>query len=128
MKLDPDDLAERKAVWISMSALFLDTDVSLSYEYVARECAASNYSLKELEQILNHEVAPVCSTNLLSVAGEWAGFDEHWLIEEISRNCEKHHIRGWFSNILLNLNFRGYIQGHWQKILPLIISKRIDKD
>jgi hypothetical protein len=30
-------------------------------------------------------VAPACVLNLYSVAGEWSGFDEEWLIKRASR-------------------------------------------
>ncbi len=51
--------------------------------YIARTLAASKYKLEELHAILLEEVAPVVEFNLLQVAGEWAGFDEKWLLREI---------------------------------------------
>lgn len=74
----------RRAVWIAMSDLFLDTDVRLFYVNIARVCAESPYSQEELERIFCEEVAPVLEPNLRSVAGEWAGFDPEWLVETIS--------------------------------------------
>jgi hypothetical protein len=124
MNFHKDDIAERAAIWILLSDLFLDTDVSLSYEYIARECAASRFSLLKLEEILVRDVAPVCAGNLLSVAGEWAGFDEQWLIQEITRSREKNNCWQRFTKSLLSYAFRGYIQEHWQKIAPMILSQR----
>lgn len=74
----------RRAVWIAMSDLFLDTDVRLFYVDIARVCAESPYSQEELERIFREEVAPVVEPNLRSMAGEWAGFDEEWLVNTIS--------------------------------------------
>ena len=39
----------------------------------------SGYSVPQLRDIYLFEVAPVVFPNMLSVAGEWAGFDEEWL-------------------------------------------------
>lgn len=78
-------IAERREVWIALSDLFLDTDVRLSFAYIARVAAASKYSLEELEAICRDEVAPIVESNLLEIAGDWAGFPEEWLIGSISR-------------------------------------------
>ena len=84
-----DDLPRRRPVWLALSDLFLDTDVSLFQEANARLLAASPYSLEELDTILREEVYPACSFNPWSVAGEWAGewagFDPDWLEGRICR-------------------------------------------
>jgi hypothetical protein len=77
-------LEERKPVWSALSALFLDTDVSVFREQVAAELAASPYSISELQQILVDEVYPACRTNWFAwPGGEWAGFDDTWLESRI---------------------------------------------
>jgi len=83
-------------VWDALSSLFLDTDVSLSRDWRARILAQSPYSIAELEEVLAEEVSPVCSWNLLSVAGEWAGFDPEWLRDSILRQAER---RSWLSRL-----------------------------
>ena len=79
--LPPDqDLPNRRPVWEALSDLFLDTELSDPIrEGLARDLAASPYALDELHAILRDEVYPVCKTNLLSVAGNWSGFDLDWL-------------------------------------------------
>ena len=66
-----------------MADLFLDTDVRLSYHFVARVCASSPYPAEELDAIFKSEVAPVLDGNLWQVAGEWAGFDDEWVVSEV---------------------------------------------
>ncbi len=113
-----DEIEKRKAVWLALSELFLDTDVSSSYEYIASECAASTFSPDELEQILIQEVMPVCGWNLLSVAGAWSGFDEQWLLERIvdHKKLLRKRLAGWvFGRI-----FRRDLHNHWQAIVPMI--------
>jgi hypothetical protein len=81
MRLKPisADIEHRRPVWQALSDLFLDTDVSVSRDWRVRELSQSRYSVDELEEILVTEVYPACRGNLLSIAGEWAGFDVEWL-------------------------------------------------
>jgi hypothetical protein len=79
LKPPSEDIESRRPVWQALSDLFLDTDTSLSREWRVRELAKSPYSIEELEEILVTEVYPACRGNLLSIAGEWAGFDMEWL-------------------------------------------------
>lgn len=76
--------------------MFLDTDVSTSRDRRARALAASPYSLPQLEQILIHEVYPVCQPNLRSVAGQWSGFESEWLHDAIRKRSTS-GIRAWFN-------------------------------
>lgn len=76
--------ADHAAVWRALSHLFLDTDPALSTDAVARELAASRYSVAELEAILLWEVYPVLWPNLAAPAGAWAGFDDAWLGRRIA--------------------------------------------
>lgn len=81
--IDQTETARRRPVWEALSTLFLDTDVRLLRDYRVDALASSPYSLDELEEILKHEIFPVCRWNLLSIAGEWAGFDLDWLERKI---------------------------------------------
>ena len=85
MKPAADDLENRRRAWEALSDLYLDTDTSLSRPWRAEILASLPYSLEELEQILVEEVHPACRSNLLSVAGEWVGFDMEWLEGRILR-------------------------------------------
>jgi hypothetical protein len=80
-----EDLENRRPVWDALSSLFLDTDTSLLREWRAKLLSASPYSLEQLHYILVDEVYPICRWNLLSIAGEWAGFDLAWLEGKILR-------------------------------------------
>ncbi|MBM3755300.1 MAG: hypothetical protein FJW38_15110 [Acidobacteria bacterium] len=81
----------RRAVWIALSDLFLDTDVESFHVSTAQVCAASPYSVAELERIFEEEVAPVCQSNLFQVAGEWAGFDNEALVAAIAARPPRRH-------------------------------------
>jgi hypothetical protein len=91
------NLLERKPVWEALSTLFLDTDISSLREYRAERLASSPYGVAEIETILADEVYPICAVNLLSIAGEWAGFDEEWLANQIMRRLNRPTwFRFWF--------------------------------
>ncbi len=78
------DLVNRKPVWLTLSALFLDTEQTPAMRGAdAQRLARSPYTLEDLRAILAEEVHPACVFNLLSPAGEWAGFDEDWLEQRI---------------------------------------------
>lgn len=80
MQASSETIEERMRVWIPLSEFFLDTELDASQlDRIAGILAASTYSEAQLEEILRAEISPVCSWNLLSVAGEWQGFDETWL-------------------------------------------------
>ena len=99
--LSAAEIEVRRPVWDALSTLFLDTDVSLDLEHRAKTLAASPYSIVELERILVDEVFPICSWNLLSVAGEWAGFDQSWLEEKIiNRMRRRFRFRLGFGHLL----------------------------
>jgi hypothetical protein len=80
-----EELCLRRPVWDALSSLFLDTDISILRDWRAEQLADSPYTLAQLEAILVDEVYPICRTNLLSIAGEWAGFDTEWLEARIVR-------------------------------------------
>lgn len=85
LKPAAEDISARRPVWEALSDMFLDTDTSFSRRWRVDQLAQSPYSIEQLEFILIEEVYPICKYNLMSVAGEWAGFDQDWLQAEILR-------------------------------------------
>ena len=74
---------DKREIWCTLSDLFLDTDISVSLERISDVCAKSDFSIDEITDMLYSEVAPVCMPNLLTVVGEWTGFDEEQLVKKI---------------------------------------------
>jgi hypothetical protein len=86
--MNPVD-SNRLKTWQALSSFFLDTEIDdLTYNYIARVVLETNYSPKEIHSILWNEVFPVLEANLRSVAGEWAGWTDEWLLEHISASDE----------------------------------------
>lgn len=84
MQASDHDVAHRLPVWLALSELYLDTELSsAALAHIAAVLAASPYTIGELRYILLHEVHPACVANLLTVAGVWSGFDADWLRQRI---------------------------------------------
>ena len=109
------DIADRTPVWDALQMLFMDTDVSLSYDLIVETCRSSKYSVDEIEAILFNEVMPAVRFNMLMLpAPEWCGFEVEWLKNRV---LKKHRYGKWRP-----LWFRTYTQGHWKKLRPRIAS------
>ncbi|MBK5003178.1 hypothetical protein IAE37_005454 [Pseudomonas sp. S31] len=74
----------RLPIWRALSELFLDVELDdTQFAYVARIVAESGYSADEIQTILWNEVFPVLKANLHSVAGEWVGWPDDWLLQHL---------------------------------------------
>ena len=94
----PQNPHDRRLVWEALSDMFLDTDASLTRAWRIQQLAQSPYSVGELEQILVEEIYPVLNYNLISVAGEWAGFDQEWLEREVlERRASRFYALHWLN-------------------------------
>lgn len=96
--------------------LFMDTDVSSSIGDIVETCADSDYTIDDLERILFNESLPALRFNLMSVAGEWRGFETEGLKRLV---LEKHRFgrrRPWL--------FRKYTSEKWAVIRPMIERHR----
>lgn len=83
-KLDASDITTRLPLWKALSELFLDTELDDSdFKYIAHQVLRSNFSPREVNDILWNEVFPALGDNLRIVAGEWSGFRDRWLEERI---------------------------------------------
>ncbi len=124
MRFTLEQIQHRKPVWVVLSDLFLDTDVTLIYDEIAQVCADSDYSTVELKKILSEEVAPVVSSNLMCIAGEWAGFDENWLVEQITKKSTIKESKLFYFFKPRNFWLNRYIRGHWKVLEPKILACR----
>lgn len=119
---DVTELDQKKAIWQSFSTLFLDTDVSLNYDNIVKTCVSSCFTINQLQHMLYHEVTPACGANFISPAGEWAHFDDEWLVETIIKNNNER--RGFFDRCFNRFLLTFYVNQHWQTLKPRIIDQR----
>lgn len=114
-----DDLHARIPVWVALSNLYLDTKVAAFHDHIASTLAASPFPLDTLHRVLMYEVHPALYPNLISVAGEWAGFDREWLVERIvavrRQPRWRRRITHWFARD---------IGVQWRMLAPMIVAAR----
>lgn len=112
-------LDARIPVWAALSDLYLDTEAAAFHDRIARTLAASPFPLDMLHGILMYEVHPALYPNLMSVAGEWAGFDREWLVERIvavrRQPRWRRRITHWFVHD---------IGVQWRLLAPMIVAAR----
>ncbi len=70
-------------VWIAFAGQFLDTETRDSIPLAALAAVEAGLSVEDARATWCLDVAPLVGGNLLSVAGEWEGWDEAWLLERI---------------------------------------------
>ena len=110
-----EEVARRLPVWSALSELFLDTELQPSdYRHIRETLAASGYGDAKLRRILREEVLPVFGGNLLSLAGEWAGWSDEGVRAEVlaylrcDRPARVGRIVAWW--------LRDYVEQEWTRI------------
>lgn len=113
-----EEIELRALIWEAISNFYLDTELqSDDYDYIAKILLQSNLTLDELKDIDLYEVFPSLQMNLLSIAGEWAGFEMNWLKEKCSANWEKRNSMGFRIYIkVLNFLFYWMRSDCWKEI------------
>jgi hypothetical protein len=93
---------------VALADLYLDTDVRSFLPRLAEQIVSSGVSEHELQEIWRRQVTPCVHWNLKSVAGEWSGFDRHWLLEQVQRRAEKPGLEAvpWLGDLVHR--FRAY--------------------
>ena len=119
--LSENELVRRLPVWTALTELFLDTELDArDYRRIAEMIRAAGYSGDEAWRILDTEVFPAFAPNLLSVAGEWAG----WPAETVKRVVLAHRARDAVSSTLHQLLTRPLLARHvraeWVKLEDLL--------
>lgn len=96
MKQLTDDRDNRLPVWRVLSEFFVDNEPDI--ETIATVCAESPYSLAELDYILFREVWPAFAMNLSSIAGNWTGWSDEILVQQIEKSHQPKKFNGWWLN------------------------------
>ncbi len=111
------NIEERKPIWIALSDFYLDTELQESdFRNIAFKIIESPYSIKEIKEINKYEIFPVLQPNLTSVTGEWAGFPENWLVENILKSLNQ---RTTFKKLGIEtswLTFKWMQKDYWVKL------------
>ncbi len=112
------ELEKRIPIWNSISEFYLDTELqNANYEAITNTFLNSDLHLSELKEIDLYEVFPVLKGNLMSVAGEWNGFDEKWLKKACTKTYlkRKNSLFRWKTK-LYNQFLYSMRKDHWTEI------------
>jgi hypothetical protein len=125
--LSEAEIQARLPVWDAIADLYLDNVVDERVvDYIARTLAASPFSVDELEAIHRYEVAPVVHPNLKIVAGEWAGWGEEWLRDNVVPHVARsgRFSRWWADTRLGRWWMTGDTAADWQRVIRSVVEKR----
>ncbi|WP_187270021.1 DUF7079 family protein [Pontibacter qinzhouensis] len=124
------DIDKRAEIWKVLSEFYLDTELQeADYLWIAKILKQSNLAITELKEIDLYEVFPSLQSNLCSVAGVWAGFDEEWLVGECIKNFAKREDNRFrFVAKLKNKISYCMRKHHWAKVQELMESMETSDD
>ncbi|WP_071883128.1 DUF7079 family protein [Hymenobacter swuensis] len=112
--MNTPDQERRWPVWVALADLYLDTELQeQDFKRIAAVCAESGFSWAEIRLINYNEVAPALWFNVQDIAGEWAGWNEQWLITHIQHSYRTAP-RKWLGSKRL-----------WQKRVDLFTQKAL---
>jgi hypothetical protein len=118
VKLSVKEIAERKPVWCALSELYRDTELQPSeLESIASTIREGNLSSEEAYRVLCNEVAPVFYINLLSVAGNWQGWDCDSVEEVVLEFLSKSRFSQWRGRVAARSIFLGRT---WRTLKPYL--------
>jgi hypothetical protein len=125
MPQEPFNIDNRKPIWIAISAFYLDTELQESdFQGIAEIIIKSKFSFEEIRAIDKYEIFPVLKYNLLQVAGEWAGFDEDWLVENITLRL---HRKSKFRRVKIEISywlFQWMCKDYWRNLEKVYIQAK----
>lgn len=113
------EITRRKPVWIGLSDLFLDTDVSLVDARLSKTLKESGFDADEVEKKLREEVGPVFFTNLTVVAGEWAGWPDEWIVSEVTKYLSKAEVLRIAQKLLSKPVVDQLVKSDWLRVKTL---------
>lgn len=108
------DEERRVRVWYALADLFLDTETQPeTYAWIARTLKESGYDKAKLQRIFADEVAPAFIFNLLDIAGEWAGWTDDFVRDQMTRPAQslRPDERQFMSKV---------VDEEWAKLEPLL--------
>lgn len=114
--------ATREELWIALSDLWLDTDLSeAELRRMAQVVRSSGLDRDDLERVFSLELAPVLGPNHLSVAGEWGSFDPTWVCAEARARQANPRLRDRLAAALGITTYAA--RPYWTRVLELAFGE-----
>ncbi len=120
---DETEIERRKPVWAALGELWLDTELTQNdLQRIAGVMKKSGYSVSQFRDVYLFEVAPVVFPNLLSIAGEWAGFNEEWLFDEAAKRARRRSVS---LRAFVRIGVRTWLmtyatERHWDRLVRML--------
>lgn len=126
MTKPPHDDGSLRRVWIAFADQFLDTETRHDLPLGALAAVEAELTVDEARGVWRHDVVPVVGWNLLCVAGEWAAWNEEWLVAQIREVRRRVGVVGWLQRHAPDLNVRSWraIAGCMQQLLSVERDRR----
>ncbi len=119
---------ERQAIWLALADFYLDTELSdRAFRSIATVILNSPYTFEQVKLIDKYEVFPVLQANLLSPIGEWAAFDDQWLITTIKRRIERTTTVNRLFIELYYFTFKWMHKDYWEKLEIIYLKLKSEK-
>lgn len=125
--MSEEELNKRMKIWDTLSNFYLDTELEAKdYDTISTVFINTKVELRALKEIDLYEVFPSLQLNLLSPAGEWAGFEQKWLKEKCLSNYNKRMSSSAFRMYTKAKNalFFWMRKEHWKEIEMRMNSDR----
>lgn len=111
------DFADRKPIWIALSEFYLDTKLQeTTIDEIAEVINNSPYTYNDIREIDKYELFPVLVYNLFKSYGDWAGFEEKWLIEKILKTIQGRNSINRFVVEILYVILQKMNENYWMRL------------
>jgi hypothetical protein len=125
MPQEPINIDNHKLIWIAISEFYLDKELQeTDFQVIAKIIIKSKFNFEEIRAIDKYEIFPVLKYNLLQVAGEWAGFEEDWLIENITLSLQR---KSKFRRVRIEISywfFQWMYKDYWKNLEKAYIQAK----
>jgi hypothetical protein len=107
--------------WIALADMFRDTELQPSdVNTIARTLVEAGLNSKHAHAVLFDEVAPVFGKNLISVAGNWDGWSDEFVVREVQAYLARRQqrtLRRFFSfEGLVGAWIKRGLEGDWARV------------
>jgi hypothetical protein len=117
---DAEWVRRRLPVWVGLSELFRDTELQAEdLVMIASGIRQAGFTKVEAEAILTREVAPVFVSNLMSIAGEWAGWSDEVVRDAVVAHLQTGAVRQWLARLYSRLG-KGLYWPAWNMVAVLL--------
>ncbi|KAF3005262.1 hypothetical protein E8E14_006157 [Neopestalotiopsis sp. 37M] len=105
-------------IYVLLADLFLDSELRPEdARCLAGAIQPTDFTIAEIEHKIKAHLFPVLYPNLAGAAGQWAGFDEDWLLPKIddARRKEGSYVHDIWTNLYWYI-YGGVIVSRWEAV------------